>query len=94
MVISGMQQTVVPSRKSSRIEDSKLEKSEENKLEGHEMLIGESMDSEETRNQWIDAVEKILEDESLEKGQQHLRKNFDNAAVHNEPEKFQIQNGL
>lgn len=94
MVTSGMQQTVVPPCKRSKIEDSKLEKSEENKYEGHEMLVGESMDSKQARNEWIDAVEKILEDESLERGQQHLRKNFDNAAIHNESKRYQIQEGL
>lgn len=45
--------------------------------EEHEMLIGRSMDAEPARDRWIDAVEKILENESLEAGEQHLRKSFD-----------------
>lgn len=41
------------------------------------MLIGESMDSPETRNRWIDVVERILEEESFEHGEQHMMKQFD-----------------
>lgn len=45
--------------------------------ERQEMLVGDSFDTEEARDKWIDSVERILENESFERGQQHLRKNFD-----------------
>lgn len=57
---------------------------EEEGIEGYEMLIGEGMESEAARNNWIDEVEKLLEFQSLERGQQHRRKNFDNPSVHND----------
>ena len=66
----------------SKTRESK--ESETRKVEGYEMLVGNAMDTEEARNQWIDTVEKLLEIESLERGQQHLQKNFDHAPVHNE----------
>lgn len=55
--------------------------------EGYEMVLGESMDSREVRNDWIDAVERILEEESWERSQQHTRRNFEHASVHNEASK-------
>lgn len=60
------------------------EKQPAKEIEGYEMLVGEGMESEEARNDFIDSVEKILEFESLERGQQHSRKNFDHAARHSE----------
>ena len=57
-------------------ENPEQEKREEEDDEEHEMLIGRSMDAEPARDRWIDAVEKILENESLENGEQHVRKNF------------------
>lgn len=65
-------------------ETRESKESETRKVEGYEMLIGNAMDTEEARNQWIDTVEKLLELESLERGQQHLQKNFDHAPTHNE----------
>lgn len=53
------------------------EEEEDEQDEEHEMLIGRSMDAEPARDRWIDAVEKILVNESLEGGEQHVRKNFD-----------------
>lgn len=41
-----------------------------------EMLVGESFDSRETRDRWIDSVEKILENESFERGKKHIRRNL------------------
>lgn len=38
------------------------------------MLVGRSSDSRETRNQWIDAVERSMEEDGFEKGQKHLRR--------------------
>jgi hypothetical protein len=55
------------------------------------MLVGEGMESEEARNRFIDAVEKTLEFESLERGQQHSRKNFDHAAE--QSEMYQLMKG-
>lgn len=55
----------------------KENREEDEDREEHEMLIGRSMDAEPARDRWIDAVEKILENESLENGEQHIRKNFD-----------------
>ena len=54
------------------------------KFEGREMLVGEGMESEEARNDFIDSVENLLEFRSLEEGKQHSRKNFDYAAEHSE----------
>lgn len=59
----------------------------ETESESYEMVLGESMDSEEVRNDWIDAVERILEEESWERSQQHTRRNFEHASVHNEASK-------
>lgn len=58
-------------------ETPEQEKEEAEEEEEHEMLVGRSMDAEPARDRWIDAVEKILENESLENGEQHLRKEFD-----------------
>lgn len=65
------------------------ESNPEEKIEGYEMLVGNSMDCKEARNKFIDGVEKLLEFESLERGQQHSRKNFDNAAA--QSEMFEVQ---
>ena len=62
---------------------------EQRTVEGYEMLVGEGHDSEEARDEWIDEVENLLEFESLEKGQQHTRKNFNNPSTHNERKYFE-----
>lgn len=58
-----------------RFEENSEQENEED--EEREMLVGRSMDAEPARDRWIDAVEKILENESLENGEQHVRRNFD-----------------
>lgn len=66
-----------------------VEKQEEEseEPEGYEMVLGDSMDSRDVRNDWIDAVERILREESWERSQQHARRNFEHASVHNEASK-------
>lgn len=54
------------------------------KVENHEMLIGRIQASEEACNRFIDSAEQLLEFESLERGHQHSRKNFEYAAEHSE----------
>lgn len=86
MVLSGMQKTeprqvnVTKPKK-----DSKSEKPERKEIGGYEMILGRGTDSRKARNEWAEAVEKLLEEESFERAQQHSRKNFQNASVHNEP---------
>jgi hypothetical protein len=60
-----------------------IDESENNTLdpERQEMLVGDSFDTEEARDQWIDSIEIILENESFERGQKHLRKNFDEVRI-------------
>lgn len=41
------------------------------------MLLGEAKDTEKVRDKWINAVERILELESFEKGEMHLKRKFD-----------------
>lgn len=64
-------------------------KSAEDEIEGYEMMVGHSCDSKEARNDFIDEVENLLEFESLRRGQQHSRKNFENAAA--QSEMFELQ---
>ncbi len=39
-------------------------------------LLGNASDTRESRNRWIDAVERSMEEDGFEKGQKHLRRNF------------------
>lgn len=85
MVFPGMQRSIFETTKVSKSkEDSKSEIPREREIEGYEMILGRSMDSKEARTQWIDTVEEVLEEESFERAQQHIRNNFDNPSVHNE----------
>lgn len=80
-----MQQSVAePVKVSNSKGDSNSGESRRKEIEGYEMIIGRSSDSKQARTQWADAVDKILENESFDRAQQHLRTNFENAAVHNE----------
>lgn len=45
-------------------------------LDEFEVLLGNSMDSERTRDRWIDAVERIMEEQAFEQGKIHSRRNF------------------
>ena len=71
-------------RKSGEGSEKSREKENEGDIDGYEMLVGDSCDSKEARNQFIDSAENLLEFESMRRGQKHRRKNFDNAAAHSE----------
>lgn len=90
MEVSGMRQAKVKPVKISKSEkDSNIETKKEKEIEGYEMIIGRSKDSKEARTRWMETVEKILENESFEKAQQHTRKNFENPTV-NQPKTHEM----
>lgn len=64
-------------RKHVPSESMEKQAKEKKSPEGYKMLIGEGKDSVEARDKWIDAVEKMLEHESFEKGEKHARKGFE-----------------
>ena len=53
-----------------------LEEEENEEEEEHEMLVGRSRDEETVRDRWIDAVEKVMENEGFERGEKHLRRDL------------------
>lgn len=73
-----------PAREPPGNRDKTREGDPTEEIDGYEMLVGEGMESEGARNDFIAPVERLLEFESLERGQQHSRKNFDHAAEHSE----------
>lgn len=60
--------------KSTLTEDEKDQDSSD--TEEYEMLVGNSFDTAGARDRWIDSVERILENESFERKEKHLRRNF------------------
>lgn len=84
-----MKAELEPPTQREKLESEKPE-NPERRLNGYEMVVGNSDDSVEARNEFIDEVEKLLEFESLERGQKHLRKNFEHAAVHSEMFELEI----
>lgn len=55
--------------------ENEVDKSEK-RSERRKMLVGRSFDTESARDRWIDSVERLLENESFERGEKHMRTNF------------------
>lgn len=65
-------------------EKEQIEGQEEGLDVDREMLLGDSFGSERAKDGWVDAVDRILEEESWSRSQQHRRRNFEYASIQNE----------